>query len=215
ISFDEWNVWYLNGEASKNPENDWPVAPVLHEDQYSVADAVVVGGLLISLLKHSDRVASASLAQLVNVIAPIMTETGGRSWKQTTFHPFAQASKHAVGDVLRVEIQAPVHETAKFGDVPAVDAVATHEPESGDVAVFAINRSLTESITIDLDTRAFGATRLVEVTQLSNPDPYLKVTVDTADSVAPVANADTSWEGSVLSVVLPPLSWNVVRLAKA
>jgi alpha-N-arabinofuranosidase len=214
ISFDEWNVWYLDGEASKNP-TDWPVAPVLLEDQYSVADAVVVGGLLISLLKHSDRVASASLAQLVNVIAPIMTETGGRSWKQTTFHPFAQASRFAAGDVLRVEAQSPLHETAKYGSVPAVDSVATHDPETGDLVVFAINRSLEEAITIDIDTRAFGAMRVVEATQLSNPDPYLKVTADTADSVAPVANPNTSWSDSTLEVVLPPLSWNVVRLARA
>ncbi|AMM22565.1 alpha-L-arabinofuranosidase [Frondihabitans sp. PAMC 28766] len=213
VSFDEWNVWYLNGDASKNP-TDWPVAPVLLEDQYSVADAVVVGSLLISLLKHSDRVASASLAQLVNVIAPIMTETGGRSWKQTTYHPFAQPSRYATGDVLRIEAQSPVHETTKYGAVPAIDSVATHDPETGDLVVFAINRSLTESITVDVDTRAFGALRLVEATQLSNPDPYLKVTVDTADSVAPVANPNTSWSDSTLEVVLPPLSWNTVRLAK-
>ncbi|BDZ51959.1 alpha-N-arabinofuranosidase [Frondihabitans sucicola] len=218
ISFDEWNVWYLDGEASKNPETEWPVAPVLLEDQYSVADAVVVGSLLISLLKHSDRVVSASLAQLVNVIAPIMTETGGRSWKQTTYHPFAQASKFAQGDVLRGEIQAPTYETAKYGEVPAIDAVATHDAATGDVAVFAVNRSLTESIAIDFDTRSFGAgekaLNLVEATTLHNPDPYLTVTVDTADSVAPEANGDTSWEGSVLTVILPPLSWNVVRLAE-
>jgi alpha-N-arabinofuranosidase len=215
ISFDEWNVWYLNGDASQAQKNDWPVAPTLLEDEYSVADAVVVGSLLISLLKHSDRVVSASLAQLVNVIAPIMTETGGRSWRQTTFHPFAQASRFAVGDVLRVELTAPVHETAKYGDVPGIDAVATHDPETGDVAIFAVNRSLTEPVTVAIDTRAFGDSRLVEATQLSNPDPYLTVTVDTADAVAPLANPDTSWDGTVLSVVLPPVSWNVVRLARA
>ena len=80
ISFDEWNVWYQKRAESKVPEgDDWPVAPVLLEDKYNVADAVVVGNLLISLLRHTDRVHSASLAQLVNVIAPIMTEPGGRS----------------------------------------------------------------------------------------------------------------------------------------
>ena len=98
ISFDEWNVWYQHRAESKPPTgHDWPVAPVLLEDRYNVADAVVVGNLLISLLRHTDRVHSASLAQLVNVIAPIMTEPGGRSWKQTIFHPFAQASRYARG----------------------------------------------------------------------------------------------------------------------
>jgi alpha-N-arabinofuranosidase len=126
ISFVEWNVWYQRRAESRPPTgHDWPVAPVLLEDRYNVADAVVVGSLLISLLRHTDRVHSASLAQLVNVIAPIMTEPGDRSWRQTTFHPFAQASAHAVGDVQQVAIEAPAYETAKFGEVPVVDAVAT------------------------------------------------------------------------------------------
>src|SRR5690606_2806766 len=76
ISFDEWNVWYMDAEPSKVPEEDWPQAPRLLEDVYCAADAVVVGSLLISLLRNSDRVTAASLAQLVNVIAPIMTEPG-------------------------------------------------------------------------------------------------------------------------------------------
>ena len=72
----------------------WSFAPRLLENVYSVTDAVVVGSLLISLLNHSDRVAAACLAQLVNVIAPIMTEPGGPAWRQTTFHPFALTARH-------------------------------------------------------------------------------------------------------------------------
>ena len=83
ISFDEWNVWYQKRAESKVSEgDDWPVAPRLLEDRYNVADAVVVGNLLISLLRHTDRVHAASLAQLVNVITPIMTEPGGPAWRQ-------------------------------------------------------------------------------------------------------------------------------------
>ena len=102
ISFDEWNVWYQTRfEESGKVTEDWPVAPRLLEDVYSVADAVVVGSLLITLLKNSDRVRSASLAQLVNVIAPIMTEPGGPAWRQTTFFPFATTSRLAAGEVLQ------------------------------------------------------------------------------------------------------------------
>ena len=99
ISFDEWNVWYLNEEPSKNPEGigNWPVAPRLLEDVYSAADAVVFGDLMITLLKNADRVHAASLAQLVNVIAPIMTEPGGPAWRQTTFYPFSLTAKLAQG----------------------------------------------------------------------------------------------------------------------
>ena len=108
ISFDEWNVWHGSRDESKVPTgDDWPVAPVLLEDRYTVADAVVVGDLLITLLRNTDRVHSASLAQLVNVIAPIMTEPGGRAWKQTTFHPFALTSQHASGTVLNLAVESP------------------------------------------------------------------------------------------------------------
>jgi alpha-N-arabinofuranosidase len=170
--------------------------------------------LIISLLNHGDRVASASLAQLVNVIAPIMTETGGRSWKQTTFHPFAQASRFAGGDILRLHIAAPATSTAKYGDVPSVDAAATRDADSGDVAVFAVNRSLTEPTWLTIDTRSLGEVTLVEATQLSNPNPYLVVSAETADSVGPIANARVVWEGTTLRVQLPATSWNMVRLAR-
>ena len=211
ISFDEWNVWYMHGDASKPPADHWPVAPALLEDRYSVADAVVVGSLLISLLRHSDRVAAACIAQLVNVIAPIMTEPQGRAWRQPSFHPFAQAARLSAGNVLRVQITAPAHHTARYGNVPALDAVATHDPETGAVTVFAVNRLLTDDIAITIDARGFGALRLVGATQLSNPDPYLKVTADTAGSVSPVVNGNAGWDEGSLTFVVPPVSWNVVR----
>src|SRR5690606_8101314 len=116
ISFDEWNVWYQNRAESRPPSgDDWPIAPVLLEDKYNVADAVVVGNLLISLLRHTDRVHAASLAQLVNVIAPIMTEPGGRIWRQTTFHPFALTAEYAKGEVLHLAVDSPTVQTKKFG----------------------------------------------------------------------------------------------------
>ena len=213
ISFDEWNVWYQKRAESRPPTgDDWPVAPVLLEDRYNVADAVVVGNLLISLLRHTDRVHSASLAQLVNVIAPIMTEPGGRSWRQTTFHPFAQASRFAVGDVLQVAIDSPTYETAQYGDAALVDAVATRDPESGAVALFAVNRSLTEPALLEVDLRALPGLRLVEASTLANPDHTWTATADDDSSVAPRANPSAQVRDGRLRVEVPPVSWNVVRL---
>jgi alpha-N-arabinofuranosidase len=213
ISFDEWNVWYQDRAESVPPKgDDWPVAPVLLEDRYNVADAVVVGNLLISLLRHTDRVHSASLAQLVNVIAPIMTEPGGRIWRQTTFHPFAQASRWAVGDVLRVAVDAPTYETAKFGDAPLVDAVATRDPETGAVAVFVVNRSTTAPVRIGVDTRSIPGLRLVEATTLSNPDHTWVATADDDVTVRPRPNTTATLADGRLDVELPPVSWSMVRL---
>ncbi|GCE77518.1 arabinosylfuranosidase ArfA [Cellulomonas biazotea] len=213
ISFDEWNVWYQKRAESKPPTgDDWPVAPVLLEDRYNVADAVVVGNLLISLLRHTDRVHAASLAQLVNVIAPIMTEPGGRSWKQTIFHPFAQASRHAVGDVLQVAIDAPTYETARYGDASLVDAVATRDPETGATTLFAVNRSLTEPALLEVDARALPGLRVLDATTLANPDHTWSATADDDTSVAPRPNTTAEVRDGRLTVQVPPVSWNVVRL---
>ena len=187
---------------------------MLLEDCYSVADAVVVGGLLISLLRHSDRVASASLAQLVNVIAPIMTESGGRAWKQTTFHPFAQMSRLAIGNVLQVHIRGTIHDTKRYGQVTDVDAVATHDPDTGAVTVFAINRSGIETCLISLDLRSFPGTRLVEATQLSRRNPYASANADNAEEFIPAVNLDTTWNDTTLTVMAPAVSWNVIRLER-
>ena len=214
ISFDEWNVWYQHRAESRPPSGqDWPVAPVLLEDKYNVADAVVVGNLLISLLRHTDRVHAASLAQLVNVIAPIMTEPGGRSWKQTIFHPFALTSANAAGQVLDVAVRAPRTETKKFGDVSLLDAVATYEEETGAVTVFVVNRSVTEPLTLEADVRALGGLRVAEAVTLANPDPYLAATPENQDEVAPRANSTAAVADGQLTAQLPPVSWTMLRLA--
>ena len=97
ISFDEWNVWYLRELQRSGMPEDWTVAPRLSEDAYTVLDAVVVGSLLITLLKHSDRVTAACQAQLVNTISAIRCEPGGPAWRQSIYHPFALTARHARG----------------------------------------------------------------------------------------------------------------------
>ncbi|HJE51030.1 MAG TPA: alpha-L-arabinofuranosidase, partial [Tessaracoccus flavescens] len=211
ISFDEWNVWYIDGERSQTPSgDDWPVGPRLLEDNYSVADAVVVGSLLISLLRHTDRVWSANLAQLVNVIAPIMTEPGGPAWKQTTFHPFALTSAHAQGEVLRVLVDGPTVESVEFGTVPAIDAVATWADDAA--TVFVVNRSATVDIPVTLDLPA--GCEVVEAVTLHHDDPYWKASVDDDSSVGPKPNETVTVDGARVSLELPAISWTMVRLSR-
>ncbi|PWD51008.1 alpha-L-arabinofuranosidase [Serinibacter arcticus] len=214
ISLDEWNVWYQDRAESRPPSGtDWPVAPVLLEDRYTVADAVVVGGLLISLLRHTDRVHAASLAQLVNVIAPIMTEPGGRIWKQTTFHPFAQASALARGVVLHTALEVPTYESARYGTAGFVDSVATWDAESGDLVVFAVNRGIEDAAELAVDLRIEGL-ELVEATSYAHDDPYWAATVDDDTTVLPRANVTAALDGARVTVTLPPVSWNVLRLRR-
>ncbi|GAA4978538.1 alpha-N-arabinofuranosidase [Kineococcus glutinatus] len=215
LSFDEWNVWDQERFEQQDKITDidsWPYAPRLLEDVYTVADAVVVGNLLISLLKHADRVAAASLAQLVNVIAPIMTEPGGPAWRQTTFFPFALTSRLGRGNALRVELTAPTYPTATLGEVPLVDAVATHDPDTGQAAVFLVNRSTTDAVTVTVDLSGMGELRIAETHTLTDDDPHARNTLEEPERVAPVENKSAVLADGTLTLELPPVSWTAVAL---
>jgi len=213
ISFDEWNVWSIKKHEAQGRLQGWPVAPRLIEDEYTVADAVVVGNLLISLLRHSDRVTAACQAQLVNVIAPIRSEPGGASWRQTIFHPFALTSRHAAGNVLRLEPVTPSYESAKFGEAPVVDAVATHDPDLGHSVLFIVNRSVDEAIELKADVRGVQARSLTEALTITDADLSAANTEMNPNRVIPKVLEGASLEGGTLCAVLPPVSWSIVRLA--
>jgi alpha-L-arabinofuranosidase len=213
LSVDEWNVWHQSRFAGQDTLCYSDEDPALIEDRYDVADAVVVGSLLITLLRHADRVGIACQAQLVNVIAPIMTRQGGPAWRQTIFHPFAQASRFARGVVLRVEPRVERRSTADHDDVPLVDAVATWDEESGALTVLCVNRSQQEPIRLDVRADAFSRLRLVEATVLTHPDPTTSNTEAEPHAVVPQALDDVTIQEGRLSARLPPVSWAVLRLS--
>lgn len=215
ISFDEWNVWYQNAEASQTAKGigNWPVAPHLLEDVYSVADAVVFGDLLITLLKNADRVHAASLAQLVNVIAPIMTEAGGDAWRQTTFFPFALTSKYAKnGTVLAPKLDSAQHHTERFGDVDTVNAVAVRG-EDGSMTVFAVNRSLEQTAQFTVSLPDDGAYSTVEAQTLHDDDINAKNTVDDQNRVGMQTNTSAAISDGKVSITLSPVSWTAIHIA--
>lgn len=117
-------------------------------------------------------------------------------------------------------ISAPTYETARFGEVAVADAVATRDPETGAVSLFAVNRSLTEPVTLTVDVRALvgsagaphSALEVVESTSLSSPDHTWAATADDDTSVLPVLNDTAKVVDGVLTVEVPPVSWNMVRL---
>ena len=215
LSFDEWNVWYLdryqNVDVITGVDN-WPVAPRLLEDVYSVADAVVFGNLLISLIRHADRVTSASLAQLVNVIAPIMTEPNGPAWRQTTFFPFAETSRLATGDALTLKLTSDTYETEQYGEVNLVDAVATHDADAGSTSVFLVNRSRTEPAEVTIDVRALGAVAVTAARTLSDSDVYAKNTLAEPERVGLADNDTTVASDGTITITLPPVSWTALSL---
>lgn len=214
ISFDEWNVWYLNRPTNPTPSgDDWPIAPRLLEDVYTLADAVVVGDLLVTLLRHADRVKAASLAQLVNVIGPIMTEPGGAAWRQATFHPFALTARHAGAVALETRLASPTVTTAKYGEVPAINAVATWD-EGREVTIFAVNRDLEGAHELRLDLSPLGAIESVEATVLTGDDKLAVNSAAEPHRVAPV-DGTASAQGGVVVAPLPAMSWTMLRVTLA
>ena len=226
LSFDEWNVWYRTRRPRENRiKPGWPVAPPILEEIYNMQDALAFGGAVISLLNHADRVRSACLAQLVNVIAPIMTQTGGPAWRQTIFHPFAQMSQFGRGRVLRTIVRSDTYATA-YSDprgptdppillpaVPYLKLAAVHNDDGG-LALFALNRDLEQPMEMTIDIRSFEGLRLHDATTLHHADLKATNTLASPDNVSPQTLSKIETNGGTLTATLPPASWNVVRLVR-
>lgn len=211
LSFDEWNVWFHSNENDQKLD-PWQIAPPQLEDVYNHEDALVVGCMLISLLKHANRVKVACLAQLVNVIAPIMTENGGAAWRQTIFYPFMHASIYGRGTALVPLIQSPKYDTKEITDVPYLESIAVHNEEKGEVTVFAVNRHLEEALPLEVDLRSFEGFTLLEHIVLESDDLKAYNTSATPNKVAPHRNGNATVSDSIVNANLAKASWNVIRL---
>ncbi|RCK70639.1 alpha-L-arabinofuranosidase [Desertihabitans brevis] len=220
LSFDEWNVWYQRGQETEDQlhqlvKQPWREHPRLIEDTYNVTDAVVVGTLLNSLLRHGDRVTVANQAQLVNVIAPIRSEEGGPAWRQTIFHPFAQTARLARGQIMRTAVTSDRHHSDRFGDVDTVDVACTWDEGTGRLALFLANRGLEEASDVEVVLRGLqaGADGLTGRV-LTVPEDGDRFTANTEDAQDRVGLSDLPvdvQDGSV-RVSLPPLSWACVEV---
>ena len=211
LSFDEWNVWFHSQQADRSAPR-WTVGPRLLEDVYTMEDALVVGCLLITLLKHADRVKIACLAQLVNAIAPIMTAPGGPAWRQTIFYPFQHASRFGRGTVLDVRVDVPGYESKKHGPVPYLEATAVEDGQGG-ATLFLVNRSPSERIELEARLSGFERVGALEHLELRHPDGKAANTLERPGTVQPrAAEGKPEVDGELVRLALAPFSWNVVRL---
>lgn len=213
LSFDEWNVWFHSNEADRQIE-PWSIAPPQLEDIYTLEDALLVGSMLISLLRRADRVKIACLAQLVNVIAPIMTETGGAAWRQTIFYPFMHASVFGRGVVLQPVVKSDKYDSKDFTDVPYLDSIAVLNEEKDELTVFAVNRNLEGGLDFDCHLRGFEDYKIVEHIVLTHDDLKATNTAAQPENVVPRANGNSRLEAGHIKSMLPKASWNVIRLSR-
>ncbi len=202
LSFDEWNVWFRTmGEKAEG----WPVAPHLNEEIYNFEDALLVGSMLMTLQNNCDRVKMACLAQLVNVLAPIMTEDGGASWVQTIFYPFLYASNYGNGATLKAIVDSQSYVAGKL-TIPYLDTSVIFNEEAGELVLFALNRSLEEDMELDFVAQEFDISEIIEHVELYCDDLKATNTQD-IENVAP-QKVDPREDGKIL---LKKHSWNMIR----
>jgi alpha-N-arabinofuranosidase len=208
LSFDEWNVWYRQTGGNGRRQQ----APHLLEEVYDLRDALVVGGALNSLMRHADRVRLACLAQLVNVIAPLVTDAT-RVVRQTIYYPYAWALAYAKGQVLDISTDVAAYDAAPVGKVPFVDAAGTLDPATGDIALFLLNRDLERARELRVSFRDATPARVIGADVLTGANLRAVNTLNAASAVVP-GKLDTPRAGAEMTFELPPRSYSVVRLAQ-
>ena len=212
VSFDEWNVWYRAREGDAM-DGHWTEAPPLLEEQYNLEDAIVCAQYLSAFIRRADLVKIACIAQVVNVIAPLLTKADGLL-VQSIFHPFEWFSKHARGKSLRPAIESPTYDAGKRGEVPALDVSATFDESANSAAVFLVNRNHTTDLTVTVEFDDLDIASIEGVDLLGGGDVKATNTWENPDAVKPQGGkAESVGRGVKVTVPAPGLA--VVRLKVA
>jgi alpha-N-arabinofuranosidase len=193
-------------------EWDWPHAPVLLEDIYNFEDVLQVGCILNTFIRRSDVVRIACIAQLVNVIAPIMTAPGGAAWRQTIYYPFKFASLHGRGTALHLDVTCPSYVSNVSPNVSYLDIAGVHDGDAGTLTFFAVNRHGSEPMAVDISLEGFGAAKSVEHTLIKHTDLEAKNTEENPDNVKPVSTSDAVLSQNAVQVTVPPYSYSMIRV---
>lgn len=216
ISFDEWNVWYHSNKQDRkilDGNDGWPHAPALLEDIYNFEDVLQVGCILNTFIRRADVVKIACIAQLVNVIAPIMTETDGTAWRQSIYYPLLFASLHGRGTALDLSCECPTYETKIAGDVPYLDVSAVHNEDDQTVTFFIINRHDKETLDTSFDLQAFGKPSLSDHQVMSHSDLKAVNSASNPDNVIPSTGDSVQIDGNNVTVSLAPHTYHMVRVS--
>ena len=178
IAYDEWNVWYRAGVKEGL------------EERYDFEDALAMGLFFNSFFRHADVVKMANLAQMVNVIAPIMTSKDGL-FLQPTYFPFVEYGKQRGNRALDVWLSAPTYTpAANRPPLAYLDVSATCDAKGRQVYLNVLNRSKDRDIATRIDSQEGRVASDLAVWQMNHDD--LKATNDFGqERVRPVTRTET------------------------
>lgn len=184
LSFDEWNIWHDHEPI--DPSHEWATIRPILEGLFTVRDALLFSGMMMTLINHADRVKMACLAQLINVIAPIVTKPNGDMLKQTIYYPYLAGCKYAKGNALKCRVSGEKTKTA-FGDADLLYTASAYNKESGELNIFVLN-SNEEDISMELSLRQFGELKPIRHLSFGSKNLDDKNTFENPDNVAFVEN---------------------------
>ena len=211
LSFDEWNVWYRT-TGGDDVDGHRKEAPHLLEEVYNLEDALLVGGLINSLIRNADRVKLACLAQLVNVIAPIMTNADGLL-RQTIYYPYSWALQFAKGTVLELLVESSTYEVSGMDQVAHVDVAGSLDRSAGQLSLFLLNRDLSKSHDVEVLWEDAAPARVISASVLTGDDLKAVNSFSAPQRVVPHAFTVPASSGGRTKFELPARSYNVVQWA--
>ncbi len=202
LCFDEWNVWY-RARTRDDLDGKGQFAPPLLEEVYNLEDALVVAGFLNSFIRHADVLKIANLAQIVNVIAPLMTR-GDDLLVQSIFYPFEMYSRRRAGVSLRPVVQGPSFESRANGLAQLIDASAILNQSQ--LNVFLTNRSPDEPAIVQISVEDCPIVSLDSAELVTGPDAQAANSFEHPDVIRSQPFTEVKISQGKATVELPPLS---------
>lgn len=197
IAFDEWNVMYSHDP--KHPRHE----------RYTLQDALAVGMFLNAFLRHADAIKLANMAQLVNVIAPIHTNTEGL-FLQTIFWPLQLHTLENGRIALDTHWESDCFETEAHGKVPYLDVSASYQPDLGRMSINLINKHRTDALPVTIENQHGSLKRDGILFEITGEDPI--VTNDFGEENVKLDKCELEVPSNPFTVTLPPHSISMVQV---
>jgi alpha-N-arabinofuranosidase len=141
-----------------------------------------------------------------------MTDPMGAAWRQTIYYPYYFASVYGRGTALDLAQTGPDYETSAGDRVRFVDVSGVHDAEAGTLTFFVVNRHPHEVIDLDLALQGFGAGVVADHQVMVHGDLEAVNTAANPLAVVPVAGVGAAVLGGRLTALLPPLSYQMLRV---